>query len=227
MQPDLPSTSRYVRTSDPRVSRVLVDLPGQWWSRPYEYAWAQSHVEPAHVVLDAACGIMHPFKLWLAANTAECHACDHDPRLADDAAIWTAVEADLGDTACMKHLGAVNRTVCDITALPYPSAMFHRVFCISVLEHLAERERSQALRELIRVVAAEGLVVLTVDVPPIDPRWLLENVRNAGGAFAGSVDPLVPADVVSSEPDGRGLQVFRALLRPTERACTVYRSGAL
>ena len=57
--------SRFFTFDDPKLNKVILKLPESWWSRPYEYAWAKSFVEQDHVVLDAACGVCHPFKFYL------------------------------------------------------------------------------------------------------------------------------------------------------------------
>lgn len=58
-------TSRFITFDDPQLKKVILELPEIWWSRMYEYAWASSFVNDDHVVLDAACGICHPFKFHL------------------------------------------------------------------------------------------------------------------------------------------------------------------
>ena len=64
--------TRFIRQSDPQTSKLIFKLPSTWWSRPYEYAWADKFVEPGDTVLDAACGIAHPFKFYLADKCFGC-----------------------------------------------------------------------------------------------------------------------------------------------------------
>jgi hypothetical protein len=49
--------SRFVTTGDPKITRLIYDLPETWWSRFYEYAWAAEFVRETDIVLDVACGM--------------------------------------------------------------------------------------------------------------------------------------------------------------------------
>jgi SAM-dependent methyltransferase len=48
-----------------------------------------------------------------------------------------------------------------VLAIPMPDASFDAVLCIDMLEHLAADDRAQAVRELTRVLAPGGRLVLT------------------------------------------------------------------
>ena len=61
-------TTRFFNTNDKRMDTVVFPLPSHWWSRFYEYAWAAEFCSENDVVLDAACGIPHPFKFYLAGK---------------------------------------------------------------------------------------------------------------------------------------------------------------
>lgn len=202
--------SRFVRVADAHVTSVLWPLPEPWWSRGREYAWAQRFVSKRHVVLDAACGVSHPFKFWLAENAQECHACDLDPRIVDDQAMVANVREDLGGEASIpKNL---YRKIADITSLPYPSNGFDRIFCISVLEHMTVGSILNALSEFHRVLKPTGLAVLTFDVPPLDPESIAETVRSVGFEFAGPLDLALPEDALFTHMYG-GLRCFRTVLK--------------
>ncbi|CAB1127827.1 Methyltransf_11 domain-containing protein [Candidatus Hydrogenisulfobacillus filiaventi] len=214
-----PRCSRFVRLDDPRSAHFVYPLPAAWWSRPYEYAWAARFATPKAAVLDAGAGIPHPFKFWLAAFCHRAAALDLDPRLADPAAIRAAVVAEAG-AAALRRLPPswperLERQVGNLTALPWPDASFDRVFCLSTLEHLPEADQLPALRELARVLRPQGLLVLTVDVPPLTTGDLHFLVAEAGLEFAGPVDFLRPPEAVFASPWGR-LSCFRALLQRTE-----------
>ncbi len=81
--------SRFFTFDDPKLNKVILKLPESWWSRPYEYAWAKSFVEQDHVVLDAACGVCHPFKFYLCNLCNNVYACDLDQRLLSPKEILT------------------------------------------------------------------------------------------------------------------------------------------
>jgi SAM-dependent methyltransferase len=49
-----------------------------------------------------------------------------------------------------------------LTSLPYPAASFDRALCLDVLEHLTFEEQPRALAELHRVLAPDGLLLVSV-----------------------------------------------------------------
>ncbi len=53
-------TSRFVQLSDDQSDYFVYKMPGEWWSRKYEYEWASQFCHESQVVLDAACGVEHP-----------------------------------------------------------------------------------------------------------------------------------------------------------------------
>lgn len=205
-------TSRYIRTSDRQVTEVVVPLPVSWWSRPYEYAWAAEFAEREHRVLDAACGVSHPFKLFLARACMSVDVCDTDDRIVSIPAILAEMAQDEMPFDATPELKKMGRNQANITNIPYDDGRFDRVFCISVLEHMSEADVAKALVEFRRVIKADGLVVLTLDVPPYKPTVLKKLVEDAGLAFTGSFEPEEPTNVLRTTMYG-GLTVFRAVLR--------------
>ena len=206
--------SRYVRKTDLSKKCVFFDMPMAWWSRPYEYAWALGFAEPGMRVLDAACGVSHPFKFALADIGCEVDACDTDPRVVSDTEIVTHIADDVGLVAANEAqniLGKVRRKVADIEHLPYPDSCFDRVFCISVLEHMEVSVITSCLSEFWRVLKPDGRLLLTFDVPTIQPEAIAEMVRTAQFTFAGTFDPNMPTDRLYTDAYG-GLQCFRMAL---------------
>lgn len=206
---------RFIVKSDPRVDNVLVPLPGTWWSRPYEYAWAQTFAESNAVVLDAGCGVSHPFKFWLGVHCKDTHACDIDPRVSDRAALHQNIVDDLGPVAAKLLMDTDRSRVRIVQAsmldLPYGDGFFDRIFCLSVLEHLTRDDQYKALAEFRRTLKADGLVVLTLDSPTVNLAHLHEAVLAHGLEFAGPVDFAFQRTTLLS-PDGT-LACFRAVLR--------------
>jgi ubiquinone/menaquinone biosynthesis C-methylase UbiE len=207
--------SRFFVRSDPQTRRLVVDLHPLWWSRFYEYEWARNFAGPEDVALDAACGVSHPFKFHLADVCREVHACDVDRRILSQEAMLAEIAQDLGPEAATalsrSHLRRVRFARASITDLPYPDATFSRIFCISVLEHLAPQDLRQTLREFHRTLGRGGLLVVTTDVPSVDPRVLAGLAAETGFEAAGPVRFDLPADALYS--DAYRLHCFRFLLR--------------
>jgi SAM-dependent methyltransferase len=212
--PDDVTVSRYVRPTDPQQRRVVYHLPGTWWSRGYEYAWAGSFAEPEHVVLDAGAGIPHPFKLWLTHHCRAVHAIDLDPRILSPDAIVEAIRLDAGEEAvrdALPLISLVERRVGSLTALPYADNTFDTVFCISTWEHLWRDEQAQAVAEMARTLKPGGRLILTTDVPPAEPAFLQFCARQADLTFLGPVDFHQSPETIFETPWGP-LSCFRAAL---------------
>ncbi len=212
--------SRFVLTSDAKRDTVIVRLPSTWWSRPYEYQWAENFAGGSLDVLDAASGISHPFKFWLAGHCHLTYACDIDPRIIDWCAMQQEIKEDLGDDA-LQDLQMADRSrlrfdLASILDLPYGARVMDRIFCLSVLEHLSQGEQLRALKEFGRVMKPQGLVVLTFDYPAVNMAFLQYAIRVTGLKFAGPVDFSIPPGGLIS-PDGH-LRCFRAVLRPQQDA---------
>ena len=223
-------TSRFVLSSDPALQNFVFDLPEEWWSRPYEYAWAASFAEPNDVALDAASGIPHPLKFYLADRCQAVHAVDLDERILAPEAIREEVKSTYGVDLARHYLDGIDYRRASLTELPYADRTFDKVYCISVLEHMRDPLNKwpwllafrpllgflqptieQAMREFRRVLKEDGLMVLTFDHPRISLRYVEHLVQHLELEFAGPHDYAVPSDALLW--DTRQLRCFRAVLR--------------
>ncbi|MDR6554655.1 class I SAM-dependent methyltransferase [Paenibacillus qinlingensis] len=208
--------SRFITNSDPSVPHFIYPLPTTWWSRPYEYAWCSSFANPTDTVLDAACGISHPFKFYLARHCRDTYACDLDPAIATFDSILNEIKTDIGEDAAEQIAAEfrINHSFiqASITSLPYEENKFDTIFCISVLEHLHPTDAIAALLEFNRTLKDNGRLVLTLDYPTVNLRYFQELVDTTGFEFCGSVDYEQPTDALNTDLWG-GLYCFRALLQ--------------
>ncbi|HEU4727044.1 MAG TPA: class I SAM-dependent methyltransferase [Kofleriaceae bacterium] len=212
---DDPHTSRFFVASDPQRHDVVLPLPGYWPTRPYEYAWAAGFAGPDHVVLDAACGICHPFKFLLSDTCAETHALDCDGRIVVPEAILRDVAADFGEPAAAglsrHYFERIHFACASMTAMPYPDRMFDRAFCISALEHMPLPDIGRALAELARVVRDDGLILITIDYPSLPLEAFTAAAAAAGLAPAGTTSDALPPDAVFAPT--WGVYCYRTVLR--------------
>lgn len=130
--PTHPYVSRFFVHSDARRDKLIYDLPESWWSRPYEYEWCTNFVSPHDVVLDAACGISHPLKFYLAGFSDEVHACDIDARILSKEAIIREIADDIGVEAARQVVArrteSLHLAQADLTSLPYADESFDTIF---------------------------------------------------------------------------------------------------
>lgn len=210
-------TSRFFTTDDKRLDTVVFPLPAAWWSRPYEYAWAAEFCKPTDVVLDAACGVCHPFKFWLADKCKVVHAVDKDERINDLTKIENAVNEvgyprfdTLYNESFSNSLHGINFKQADITELPYKTNMFDRIFCISVIEHLPSDDRLKTLKEFRRVLKNSGQIILTADYPDASIDNVEAMANEAGLKLVGEKDSSLPANAICLK--NHGLYCFRMVL---------------
>jgi ubiquinone/menaquinone biosynthesis C-methylase UbiE len=140
----------FFRETDEQVNELAGwPIPVEWWSRPYEYAWALNYASDGMLVADMGCGWMQrPFKNGLAAKGAQVLAVDANAKLLEQA----------------PHEN-IKFIVADFTkgVDSIPDASLDRVFCVSVLEDVGDMTDA-ALREFARVLKPDGLIVMTFDV---------------------------------------------------------------
>lgn len=136
--------------SDERSEIIAgMKIPQDWWSRPYEYAWALKYAKPGDAVADMGCGWMYrPFKDALADVCGYVVAMDTDNRLLEQTKKdnMAFVVADF-----TKHTG-------------YEDGFFDTIFCISVLEDLGYFGMRDALKEFARLLKPGGRIIITFDV---------------------------------------------------------------
>lgn len=212
--------SRFFTTADPKVDRLVFDIPAEWWSRLYEYAWASRFADPRDTALDAACGLGHHFKYFLGKACREAHACDHSPTIRIPELLKQGMRKAFGDPVgdLLEREGyydAVRFRQADITDLPYEDRMFDKVYCLSVLEELGPEKMRQALGQFARVLKDDGLLVLTFDYPLIKIEDIEAAAAPLGLTFAGNVDPVKPDNAIYS--DRWKLWCCRAVLKKREQ----------
>ena len=209
------TTSRFIIESDVNTDELIFTLPKTWWSRRYEYKWASLFAEPKDIVLDAACGISHPFKFYLLDQCKEVYACDLDERILSKEAIVNDIKNDFGmeaaDQLPEKYFRNIHFQKANLTELPFEDKKFDKIFCISVLEHLGFESMKKSLREFNRTLKDEGKIILTFDYPTIHLDDFRKALNESGLTFAGDASFELPDNAIFS--DAYQLYSFRAVLK--------------
>lgn len=132
----------------------------RWPFRRLEYSFVLdillASLKRGDKYLDAGCGVT-PLAHILAGKGICAHACDANRRLID-ALLALRTETVYGTS--------VTYSTEDLTALSYPDGTFDAISCVSVLEHIAAPPDQMAVRELLRILKPDGVLVLTVDFAP-------------------------------------------------------------
>ena len=202
----------YFRTSDPALLDVVgYKLNPEWWSRPYEYAWALGHARGLGQVADMGCGWMdRPLRHGLALYCEMVYAVDADPRV---------MQLPNPTPQHLRHI------VGDFARGPIASigeGELDAVFCVSVLEDLSGVKLETALDTFVYHLRPGGRIYLTFDVltgkkimyPGLDFSAFETACRRAGVWYAGEVDYKLPPDDLRH--DGWNLACFHALLEVKE-----------
>jgi SAM-dependent methyltransferase len=159
----------FIKTKDNKSQTIgKHEIPLEWWSRGYEYEWAKQFVVKGHNVLDAGCGIEHPFKYYLADMGCKVTAVDKDEATKDlKYKNTTFLQSEL------KNLSS---------ELPVNS--FDTIFCISVLEHI-KSSLKLILDGFNAILKNDGKVIITFDFPLLTPEELYEILLQTNLKFDG------------------------------------------
>ena len=148
----MPPTNGFFKLNDRKVDELAgTQIPREWWSRGYEYAFAIDNALMGHAAADMGCGWMpRPLTPWLAKFYDKVYAVDADNRLLeqDKAANVVHVIADMTEEIRYIKANSVND-----------------LYCISVLEDLQKPDKiAAALKEFRRILKPGGCAIITFDV---------------------------------------------------------------
>lgn len=187
----------YIRAFWPAVAASGgIALHPDWWSRPYEYAWAQQFIISGERVADIGSGPYQPFVDELVMRSSRVLAVDSDPDAVQ------AIETRWSSRGFVPPQATV--MCADGGTLDYSD--FDTVFCISTLEH------SENWFAMLAAMCRARRLVLTFDVqivalthPDTIPRLVLDTAAKSGMLPIAPVDFSLPADVIEWN---RMLRVF-------------------
>jgi len=134
----------YIKINDKKYDNLdNFKIPRTWWSRGYEYAFADEFIDKDVNVLDAGCGLVHPFKLYLKDKVKSIVAIDIDE----------AIKGAVDDVIEYRH-----QNIKDLT----DKDKFDVIFCLGVLHH--DKENLEAnLKGLKNALATDGIIAITFD----------------------------------------------------------------
>lgn len=131
---------------------VLLPYSKKWhpdplhaWSRRWEYPWVSERLPKASPILDAGSGCTF-FPSYLASRGYEVTCVDSDSTLAKP---YSEMPGPVFKCA-------------SLDSIPAGDNAFEAIYCISVLEHLGERDK--VIQEFYRVLRPGGSLLVTFDV---------------------------------------------------------------
>jgi 2-polyprenyl-3-methyl-5-hydroxy-6-metoxy-1,4-benzoquinol methylase len=147
-------------------------MPKAWWSRPYEYYAAAQFLPDKGTIIDAGCGLEHPFKLIAADKKLKVTALDTDPRILQYGKITDADPLSIRMLNANEYDRENIEYVCTTFADYTPKTKADAVFCISVLEHMLPQDIEIAISKFASWLKPKGKLILTCDYPTIKPENL-------------------------------------------------------
>lgn len=161
-----------------RVKRIHDQLSNKWerrlfwlWGKrirtnEFELVLKLLNPKKREVVLDVGCGTAR-FACASACHGANVNAADVSSkmvRVARERVKQLKLDADL--------------LACDGRNLPYREAVYDKVLCVGLLEHVGSEDQRKLVKEVGRVLKADGLLILTSanKGPLMFISWLIERI---------------------------------------------------
>jgi len=190
------SNNAYFTTNDMTVKSLNGKmLPREWWSRPYEYAFALRFTGEKAVVADMGCGWMgRPLTAELARQCKEVYGIDADAKVLE-------IEKE------ESNLYYLSMDFATSEMQYFRAGSFDTIFCISVIEDLSPDDRLYALKNFERLIARRGKIIITMDTawesfraaepyPTVNLKRFIREVKAAGLRFVGKVKTDMPLNAV-------------------------------
>ena len=160
----------------------FVEMPTEWWSRPYEYGFVAQYLNNKNqIIVDAGCGIEHPFKWYAAPKVKKVIAIDLDERilkLKNDEPITQGDPLTLQMLARKKD--AKNIEFIHGSFVTEDIKNVDKVFCISVFEHMTPADQEKAMINFYDMLKPGGVLVMTLDYPMAKPEVIYNMAKNSG-----------------------------------------------
>jgi SAM-dependent methyltransferase len=189
--------SRFFLVDDEKIDCLdNFEIPDSWWSRKHEYYWASKFLEKNDIILDAGCGVNHPFKDYACKRVRHCYALDND--------------INITKNKSSKKITFMHGELESIDSL-FEEKKFDKIFCISVLEHMHPDSIIKTLENFKKVLKDDGKIILTIDHPFLTADHFINFANKNELIFASAIDYKIDYAKVLKGPYN-GLKCYRAVL---------------
>jgi len=164
------------KIADKLVCKVTDDynkMADEWsrkrWHLPSDIIALESYAKAGDRILDLGCGSGYLFELFDSPDYK-----------------YTGLDVSAGQIEnCKAKYPSANFRLSKPDSLDFADSNFDIVYCLSTIHHVpSEEKRKEFLKEIKRVLAPDGILILTAwDIASHRPNKLSE-----GGEFAGKVD---------------------------------------
>lgn len=175
-------------------------------TRRWEYPFARARLGRANGrrILDAGSGItFFPYFLMESNPGLTVTCCDRDSYIGE---VYSKINRNQASKVAFEQ--------CDLAALPFPDGSFDGIYCISVLEHTANR--AEIVREFRRVLRPGGQLVVTFDISLDGTKDIpVDDAKTLLALLSSNLNQLDPAglDIGRSDiyvaGDGDGLSAWK------------------
>jgi ubiquinone/menaquinone biosynthesis C-methylase UbiE len=198
--------NKFFTYNDEKTNKVIFSLDKDFfWSRLYEWKWVMQFINKNDCILDACCGVYHPFKFLLSDYCNKVFACDRENLSLQNMQnlIIKKFGQEAWDNLDKNYFKKITFNTCGIEKMPYIDKFFNKVICISSLEHLENNIILDGLNEFYRVLKNDGKVLLTLDYPTKEPKDIIQMVKQVGFKIDGKYSYTLPKNAIYSDYFGK------------------------
>ena len=192
-----------------KVNAKPLYYAARMWEFPY--AIYEAKLQQGMKVADVGCGNT-PFTALLAEKVGSKNVTGFDPDYIQN----DSIEAHSHFGARKSYIDAlgINFHNDGMTKMTAEDNSFDRVFCISVLEHIADISvKQQGLKEMARILKPGGKLILTFDCGIKMPlNDIYQNIQFTGLVPSGSIDFHWPEKRFVNYGEGNSVDVFGIIL---------------
>lgn len=199
--------SKFLTTDDKEFKSDLIPDDKNWWSKTREYKFAMDNLKKGDLILDAGCGIEHPFKTISQTKASKVICLDKDKRILDFEDTEN-IEYNFFDLADIYNI--------EKNKLIFDKEIFDKIFCLSVLEEIKPQSKILDLLNFFkRILKEDGYIIITANHPLLVTDHFVNYVNASELIFSSEADYEIPKNVLHGPYNG--LKCYTAVLEKNSK----------